>query len=418
MNASGAISNGAADTNFLSPVLNRATVTSSDVLRSTSSESLLEFPPGAGTVGKVILPSSNGPEDQYAQSTALNRQAKLLRMDSIFDEIAIKLTSRRRGATSAVADKRRTSGGERGPGSVVSSDMYSVPDPRMKFASKPVVIGDALPVPTHCPPAVEQLLEAALAHHNLGSFEEALKILEAAHLQQVDIFRRDAEERRVQEIKRRREMALEMERAKALEEARVQAKSKKAAGMALKGRDKAGSEKGSPEKGGDGSIASDPLASARSLATTTLGGVGTATLDGRGVPESLGAGSVGDADARQTLAIDPANDALGESLGLGKFDPRPPVDHELYVVMCKGNIYQSAGDDELALKQYIAGWDRASSRRSPEWESICLNAIGMVCYFNLRYELALGCFSEVVYFRTEASRFLILLRPNFNISLL
>ena len=30
------------------------------------------------------------------------------------------------------------------------------------------VIGDALPIPAACPEPVQQLLEAALAHHNLG----------------------------------------------------------------------------------------------------------------------------------------------------------------------------------------------------------------------------------------------------------
>jgi hypothetical protein len=75
------------------------------------------------------------------------------------------------------------------------------------------VIGDALPIPSACPEPVQQLLEAALAHHNLGrysilyawwqpasrwdsflltsetcrSFEEALKFLEAASIQLTDI---------------------------------------------------------------------------------------------------------------------------------------------------------------------------------------------------------------------------------------
>jgi hypothetical protein len=39
---------------------------------------------------------------------------------------------------------------------------------KVRLPSKPVVIGDALPVPAQCPDSVEQLLEASLAHHNLG----------------------------------------------------------------------------------------------------------------------------------------------------------------------------------------------------------------------------------------------------------
>jgi hypothetical protein len=40
---------------------------------------------------------------------------------------------------------------------------------KVRLPSKPVVIGDALPVPAQCPDSVEQLLEASLAHHNLGT---------------------------------------------------------------------------------------------------------------------------------------------------------------------------------------------------------------------------------------------------------
>lgn len=47
-------------------------------------------------------------------------------------------------------------------------------------------LGDAIPVPSRCPELIEQLLEAALAHHNLGSFEDSLKFLEAARIHLVD----------------------------------------------------------------------------------------------------------------------------------------------------------------------------------------------------------------------------------------
>lgn len=64
---------------------------------------------------------------------------------------------------------------------------------KVRLPSKPVVIGDALPVPAQCPDSVEQLLEASLAHHNLGSFEDSLKFLEAARIQLADIEARAAE---------------------------------------------------------------------------------------------------------------------------------------------------------------------------------------------------------------------------------
>jgi hypothetical protein len=64
-----------------------------------------------------------------------------------------------------------------------------------------------------------------------------------------------------------------------------------------------------------------------------------------------------------------------------------------------GNVYKSSGDDEQALRQYIQAWNRATEVKNSEWEVVCLNYIGIVCYFNLRYELALRCFTEVVAFR-------------------
>jgi hypothetical protein len=42
---------------------------------------------------------------------------------------------------------------------------------KVRLPSKPVVIGDALHVPAQCPDSVEQLLEASLAHHNLGRLD-------------------------------------------------------------------------------------------------------------------------------------------------------------------------------------------------------------------------------------------------------
>jgi hypothetical protein len=64
-----------------------------------------------------------------------------------------------------------------------------IDDNKIKLPSKPVVIADALPVPSQCPDSVEQLLEASLAHHNLGSYEESLKFLEAARIQLKDIYK-------------------------------------------------------------------------------------------------------------------------------------------------------------------------------------------------------------------------------------
>jgi hypothetical protein len=36
-------------------------------------------------------------------------------------------------------------------------------------------------------------------------------------------------------------------------------------------------------------------------------------------------------------------------------------DLELYITVCKGNVYQSCGDDEQSLLQYLQGWSRAEA---------------------------------------------------------
>jgi len=211
---------------------------------------------------------------------------------------------------------------------------------------------------------VEQLLEAALAHHNLGSFQESLKFLEAARLQQEELFRKEAEARRLATAIRKKEKELEAERSKALEEAKAHAK-----GKINKEKDK------------------DRRASLDEISTRSEGSQAVSEnktgLDASGKP------------VVDTGAVDAA---------AAKFDSRPPVEHELYIVICKGNVYQSSGDDEQALMQYMTGWERAVARGNPDWEVICINCVGLLCYFNLRYDLALKCFSEVAAYRSEVTQ--------------
>ena len=67
-----------------------------------------------------------------------------------------------------------------------------------------------------------------------------------------------------------------------------------------------------------------------------------------------------------------------------------------------GNVYQSCGDDEQALQNYIFGWNRAVAAKNKEWEIVCINSIGLVAYYNVRFEIALTCFAKVAHYRTEA----------------
>jgi hypothetical protein len=74
-------------------------------------------------------------------------------------------------------------------------------------------------------------------------------------------------------------------------------------------------------------------------------------------------------------------------------------DVQMYITLCKGNVYQSCGDDEQSLLQYIEGWSRARQRHEKDWEVICVNCAGMLAFYNLRYDVALLCFNAVYQFR-------------------
>jgi hypothetical protein len=79
------------------------------------------------------------------------------------------------------------------------------------------------------------------------------------------------------------------------------------------------------------------------------------------------------------------------------------VDLDLYITLCKGNVYQSCGDDEQSLLHYLEGLTAAQHVRDKDWEIICLNSIGMLAYYNLRYDVAALCFHAVVAYRSEVS---------------
>ena len=151
----------------------------------------------------------------------------------------------------------------------------------MRYASKPVVIGDSVPLPA-CPSPVEQLLHSALAHHNLGSFEETILFLDAA-------------KREFQDIK--------------------------------------------------------------------------------------------------SAAKDGTQDTVIEL----------PINFEMYVLLSKGNLYRSCGEDERAMLCYIEGWDISKEHqdKGADWEVIFINSIGVLAYYLVRYDIALMCFDRVVRYREQ-----------------
>ena len=234
---------------------------------------------GAALFGEVAIPYSEGPQDTYSSLQDKGTYAMHLRLEHLFDQISLKVLSDVDVEGLPVIP-------------LETADATS-----NKLTSKPVVIGDALPLPMGLPESVEQLLEAALAHHNLGSYGEALKFLEAARVQLTSL------EKHALEIKKKALMT-------------------------------------NPDLE-PGPIAEDPIL---------------------------------------------------------------PIDFAAYILVCKGNVYQSAGDDENSVLQYFECWARAVADKHGEWEIICINSIGMLAYYNLKYEISLKCFRKVVDYREKVSR--------------
>lgn len=123
--------------------------------------------------GAVVQPSSIRATDMYQSAGNHAKQSMLLRMEHLLDEVEAQLISKLPADAPVLQLLVGTS----------EEVLHQAADSKLRLPSKPTVIGDAVPVPSACPETVEQLLEAALAHHNLGAFQEALKFLEAARIQ-------------------------------------------------------------------------------------------------------------------------------------------------------------------------------------------------------------------------------------------
>jgi len=255
--------------------------------------------------GEVAAPGSTRAEDQYTAFLNQGRHTMALRMEHLLDQAESRLMVKI-GTDDGIVALINSTHREH------VENMHRSAGPSMKYASKPVVIGDALPVPNECPEDIEQLLEAALAHHNLGSYEESLKFLEAARLQIEEV-----------QIEKKRDEILTAHEAAA--------------------------EKAAAE------------------------GTDTGTTTDAAVP------NVDEMDLEVKL----------------------PLDMEMYIVLCKGNVYQSSGDDENAMQQYLNAWVRAEQDSNEEWQVVAINSIGMLAYYSLRYEVALMSFYRVTSYRSD-----------------
>jgi tetratricopeptide (TPR) repeat protein len=184
---------------------------------------------------------------------------------------------------------------------------------KVRQNGKPVVLGDAIPVPSNTTDNIIQLLEAAIAHHNLGSYDESIKFFEAARVE-------------ISELEK----------------------------VALRRRNrKIGISEKSLAQGSASSMESSVFAE------------------------------------------------LSASSAIDQNDVELPIALDIYISFCKGNVYQSSGDDEEALRMYMNGYSRARRHGDKHWEGITLNAVGLLAYFHMRYDVALLAFSIVSSFREE-----------------
>jgi hypothetical protein len=224
-------------------------------------------------LGTVTLPlPCTHPKDNLFESslnsTVHSRQAMLMRMEHLLGEVESEMISLLGAGSDVLA--------------ILAQPSEENTELRPKATSKPVVIADAVAFPEDCADSIEQLLEAALAHHNLGSYEEALKFLEATRIQLIDIQKRK--------------------------------------------------------------------------------------VAGENIPTAM------------MMNV---------------------LDVELFIISCKGNVYQSCGDDEQAMLQYLDGWNKSKNAHNYDWEIVFLNAVGMLAYYNLRFDVGLMCFSVVTKFRAS-----------------
>jgi len=253
------------------------------------------------TTSTVILPSSDKPEDMYSKASNHTRESTFLRMENLFDEVTLKIRNLRYSDDLTEGEKMDLPG-----------DLEEYSTASLRNTGKPTVIGDSIPPPMSIPASVQHSLEAALAYHNLGSYEESLKYLETARAQ-----------------------LTQAEREKQVDK-------KKTDWRKTRG-------------------ASDKNLMADENDATTL---------------------------EQKLEV---NDS----------DIVVPAEPKLYIIACKGNVYQSCGDDEQSMLQYMLGWNEASALGEKDWEAIFINSIGLLSFYNLRYELAWKCFSLVTSFRSR-----------------
>jgi tetratricopeptide (TPR) repeat protein len=232
---------------------------------------------------QLTLPSTSRPEDPYLSNLEHTRQAMLMRVNFLVDEIEVMAKEYFTSLSNANELQKYLS---------LTQYIEDQFDPKSKYSSKPQVIGDAVGIPK-CPTQINQFLQAALAHHNLGNVDEALKFLEAAKVMVDDISK-----------KLLPNPDLTMEEVRRLEK---------------------------------------------------------------------------------------------------EYKDVSPVELHFFIILSKGNIYQTCGDDEQAIGHYLEGRTKAKDKKNKDWEIIFLNALGIMAYYNVQYQVSAICFKAVSLHRLKTN---------------
>lgn len=287
--------------------------------------------------GNLILNSNTIPVNLYDAGGSSKKQSMLMRLDHLFNIIEEKFVERLREEIKTKNEKLLDPSNQNEQQQLlIEEDLkksqtileYLFPSPENHSAStnslntqkvnttfnnpsasqqsKPLIICDAIPIPSSCPPTILQLLEASLAHHNLGSYEEALKFLEAAKIQLNEIFYTSY------------------------------------------------------------NITIEELIS------------------------NITANNSSESKSNELIL---SNEIEKDFLVKNYYNIL------MYIILCKGNVYQSCGDDEKSLLQYLDGLNLSKIFKNLDWEILCIHYIGILSYYNLRYEISLLSFHFVFEYR-------------------
>jgi hypothetical protein len=131
----------------------------SSTYRPTTSMSITDRQDSSKLLPTVLLPSSSHPEDLYTRASQNGRESMVMRMEKIFDEVEARL--------SGMADEEEESPFDLENFSSELEDSTS--ERRLRHLSKPVVIGDSIPPPLHCPAVVQHVAPLPSSHLISGS---------------------------------------------------------------------------------------------------------------------------------------------------------------------------------------------------------------------------------------------------------